>query len=130
MTTVPLDFGSPLQSVDNWLTIPLDRDLADVPHTHMTASVQSFLCSLSVARGHTLEDTVRSVRVPTHHANRLELCSGQITPQASIMGNIDQLYPFSDNIAAILDQVGVSWAKYKWYLRKLEGTPREELEYI
>ena len=130
VTTVPLDFGSPLSATDDWLTMPLNRDLEDEPHTHITASVQSFLCSLSEARGHTLEEIVRSVRVPVHKADRLVLCPGQIAPLGSIMGDIDQLFPFSIDTVPLLAQVGVSWAKYKWYLRKLEMTPRDKLKFV
>ena len=130
VTTVPLDFGSPLSATDDWLTMPLNRDLEDEPHTHITASVQSFLCSLSQARGHTLEEIVRSVRVPVHKADRLVLFPGQIAPLGSIMGDIDQLFPFSIDTVPLLAQVGVSWAKYKWYLRKLEMTPRDKLKFV
>ena len=129
VTTVPFDFGCALHPDTDWFKMPLERDLVDTAHSHITASVQSFLCSLSKGNGHTIEDVVRSVRVPIHSNKRLELYPGEIRPPNSIMGHVDHFYPFTAGLEAMLANVGISWAKYNWYLRKLEGTSSEELLY-
>ena len=129
VTTVPFDFGCALHPDTDWFKMPLERDLVDTAHSHITASVQSFLCSLSKGDGHTFEDVVRSVRVPIHSNKRLELYPGEIWPPTSIMGPVDHFYPFTAGLEPILGNVGISWAKYNWYLRKLEGTSSEELLY-
>ena len=130
VTTVPFDFGSPLDSGTDWLSVSLEHDFDDVAHTHMTASVQSFLCSLSVSSGYAIEATIRSVLVPIHSKGRLELCPGVISPPSSVLGQVDTLYPFCSELTPVLAQIGVSWAKYKWYLRKLEMTPGEDFLYL
>ena len=130
VTTVPFDFGSPLESGTNWLNMSLDHDFDDSAHTHMTASVQSFLCSLAVSNGYAIEATVRSVRVPIHSKGRLQLCQGEISPPSSVLGQVDKLYPFCCEVAPVLAQVGVSWEKYKWYLRKLEMTPLRDFLFV
>ena len=130
VTTVPFDFGSTLHIDTNWLTASLDHDFDDSAHTHMTASVQSFLCSLSVSKGYAIEDTVRSTRVPIHSKGRLQLCPGEISPPSSVLGQVDKLYPFCSELGPVLAQVGVSWGKYKWYLRKLEMTPGQDFLFL
>jgi len=130
VTTVPFDFGSPLEVDHDWLKTPLDHDFDDADHTHITTSVLSFLCSLSVAGCEdSLEDVVRSVQVPIHYLSGLALCSGHVDSPHASTRDILKLFRFSLNLTPVLARVGVSWAKLKWWLRKLEKTPRCDLKY-
>ena len=130
VTTVPFDFGSPLEVDHDWFKTPLDHDFDDAPHTHITTSVLSFLCSLSVAGcDDSVEDVVRSVQVPIHYLSGLALCSGHVDSPHASTGDILKLFQFSLKLAPVLARVGVSWAKLKWWLRKLEKTPRSDLKY-
>ena len=129
VTTVPFDFGSPLDASTDWLTFPLDEDFDTATHTHITASVQAFLCSLSVAYDHNLDELVRSVEVPIHYRAGLSLCPGHISHPSSTNGDLNKLYPNRVKLVPVLARVGLSWAKYRWWLRKLEQTPRQDLEF-
>ena len=76
-----------------------------------------------------LEDVVRSVQVPIHYLLGLALCSGHVDSPHASTGDILKLFQFSLKLAPVLARVGVSWAKLKWWLRKLEKTPRCDLKY-
>ena len=41
VTTVPFDFGSPLDMATDWLSFPLDEDFDTAAHTHITASTHT-----------------------------------------------------------------------------------------
>ena len=130
VTTVPFDFGSPITESVNWLSAPLSLDFDTSAHTHMTASIQAFLCSLSVGHENTYEEVVRSTKVPIHHRAGLALCSGHVYPHNARMGGVDKLFPSSRSLVGVLARVGVSWPKFKWWLRKLEQTPLHEFNYV
>ena len=113
----------------DWLNVPLDEDFDTAVHTHITASVP-FLCSLSVSRGHNLNELVRSVQVPIHCRSGLALCRGHLDPPNVNTGELDKLFPHCLELGTVLARVCVSWAKYKWWLRKLEETPLRDLTFV
>ena len=130
ITTVPFDFGSPLSPSTNWLNMAPDFDIDEGTYTHITASVQGFLCSLSVGYGYSLDHVIRSVKVPNHDRNRVSLSLVTIEPECEVRGQISELFPPAHSLSPILAHVGVSWAKYRWWLQKLELSSGEEFNFL
>ena len=130
ITTVPFDFGSPLSPNTNWLETSPEYDIDEGAYTHITASVQGFLCSLSVGFGFSLDHVIRSVRVPNHDRNRVSLSPATIEPATEVRGQISQLFPLAHSLVPVLAHVGMSWAKYRWWLQKLQLSSGDEFTFL
>ena len=129
ITTVPLEFGSPLSSVD-WSTMALDAESGETEYTHMTAGLQAFLCYLSISGGYRLSQLLEHIQIPNHTTKRVLLYGVFVEPNCVLSHPIDDIYPCSSEIVPMLARIGTSVSKYQWWLKRLESTAISDYHFL